>query len=458
MNKYSGLLIALFLAPAIALAGDQKNQPITPKHFSYKAQLNGGKSSLRRIELPRQVLEGMKRNDLGDLRIFNADGHIVPHQFKQGVIQGKIQKAKLAFYPFTKTQAADPGSIRIHIEQNSGKQNIAVNTQQAQQTKKKDNEFQYIIENKINQSQPQKQLCSLKLDWQQPSPNMILPLRIDTSHDLQNWTLLASNLSVSKLHYSGSQLLRSKIEIPCTTSRYLRLQWLKPKQNIHLTRIEGSYRQNGSKKMQWDSLGKPQITKQNEWLFEKTSVAPLSRLALIAPMDGLLYKGQLLSRNNPKSKWQVKQSFIQYRLKMQDLQLESNPVELTNGTDKYWKIKLTPESQFNPEQLPEIHVSRQQLQLIYLAQGSEPFTLAFGNSKIKPARDTGINQLIKTLQNTGSSPDTATPGTIKTNTEKVEISQDIPWRIISFWILLLFGTGIMGYMAYSLYQQMNNKE
>ena len=122
MNKLTGLFLFLMMLSTSVMA----EQSITAQYFSYKATLIGGKSSLRQFDLPKHVLQGMQRSDLGDLRIFSAEGQIVPHQFVRGVTQKSTQQSDLVFYPFTKQQASDPASIRIRIQQQNGQQSIDV--------------------------------------------------------------------------------------------------------------------------------------------------------------------------------------------------------------------------------------------------------------------------------------------------------------------------------------------
>ena len=454
MIKHWGFFLSLLLLLTSTAFAEQT---LTPSHFSFKAPLVGGKSSLRQVALPTEVLQGMERNDMGDLRVFSAEGQLVPHQFVRAVTQKSTQNQPLVFYPFSKEQAADLASIRIKIEQKEGQQRVDVQSNGKSNTAKVENEFQYIIENSISQKNASQQLCRLNLNWQQPKASMILPLKIESSDNLAHWTLLSRRKTISKLNYAGSQLLRSTIEIPCTTQRYLRLQWLQPEQNIKLISISGGYHKAGSKKMQWDSLGKPTMNAEGEWLFKNKSVAPIAKISLHAPMNGLLYKGELFSRSDTKSKWRRQQSIIQYRLKMGGSELSSAPISLYSGYDKYWKIKLSGETKFTAKQLPEIKVSHQQQQIIYLAQGAEPFTLAYGNRNIKPANDSGISQLIQTLKDTGVSPDEVSLGDSIKITDKREVSKQIPWKLIGLWLVLLLGTAVMGYMAYSLYRQMNHK-
>ena len=322
------------------------------------------------------------------------------------------------------------------------------------QSKKQLREFQYIVENTISQGDDKKPLCALGFDWTQQQPNMILPMKIETSRDLQSWSTLSRKETISKLNYGDSQLIKSMVEIRCTTAKYLRVQWLQPAQSVQLHKISGRYQQAGSKKMQWESLGQPTVGKQGEWLFENPSVAPFERLQLKAPTNGLLYKGKLFAKNDQMSKWVKQQDIVQYRLKIDETELHSDAVNV-NGRYRYWKVVLDSGTQFNRQQLPEIEVSRQQQQLVYLAQGAEPFVLVYGNADIKPVNNSGIKQLVIALKEAGAAPEMVMLGSSVAVTDKAEIEKKIPWKTMALWGILLVGTGLMGYMAHSLYRQMN---
>lgn len=452
MIKKLSLVSVCFLVSTALLA----DSAITAQHFSYKAQLIGGSNSLRQVTLPNEILEGMTRYDRGDLRVFSADGQAVPHQFSRAVNEESSQEQGLVFYPFTKAQSADPASVRLYIHQNGAEQKINLRTK-AGKSKSSSHEFRYIVENKISQEEGRKPLCSLSFDWTQDKPSMILPFKVEASRDLESWSTLSRKETLSKLNYGESQLIKSRVDLPCTTANYLRLQWLKPEQKIQLNKISGSYQQAGSRKMQWESLAKPSVNEKGEWLFENPSVAPFERLALQAPNNGLLYKGELFARSSESAEWKRLQEIIQYRLKVGDTELSSDATHIYSGQYRYWKIVLEGEAQFSEAQLPEIKVSRQQQQLVYLAQGAEPFVLAFGNSEVGPVNNSGINQLIKTLQDVGTAPENVSLGKVTAITDKVEVSKEMPWKTIGLWVFLLLGTGLMGYMAHSLYRQMNKK-
>jgi hypothetical protein len=450
MRKLLILLIlqTLFLSMAYA-------KPLSLNDFAYSATLSDAKSSLRQVTLPLNVLQNMQRRDYGDLRVFSAEGQIVPHQFIHTISNAKTQETELTFYPFSQQQTANPASIRVIIDQRQGRQHVDINQQLNQTESAKDHEYQYIIEN-LNAKHKQR-LCKLKLEWEQSIPSIILPFSLESSDTLQNWKSRGRSFNVSNLSYAGAQLTHKEVDFSCTSDKYLRLTWLKPKQHVRLTKISGLYNTAGEQTFQWKSFAKPIYDKTGNWLFESDLVASLLQMEFVAPLDGLLYQGRLYSRNDKKSPWKLRKSITQYRLNIGDTSLQSSAFSLTPNNDRYWKLEPSLEGKLNENQLPEIRAGWRQKKLIFLAQGNPPFQLAYGNPSTVPANNAGLTQLIRTFNNTGVTPDTVTVGNTQHNKNTPKIKSEIPWKLIGLWALLIIGTGLLAYMAFNLYQQMDRK-
>ena len=214
--------------------------PYTPDDFAHTAELSDATTSLREVDLPLPIYEKMQRKDFGDLRVFSADGQLVPYQFSQVASVNSTQQKPLVFYPFTKEQAADTGNIRVFINQRAGKQSISINQKLGNNRPASSKEYQYIIHN------PQKKpsLCKLKLDWTQAKSSMVLALKLESSNNLQNWRILSRKQTVSRLNYACSQLIQDEIGFSCTSQKYLRLTWSRPNPQVNLNQIHGIYNTN----------------------------------------------------------------------------------------------------------------------------------------------------------------------------------------------------------------------
>ncbi len=439
------LLTVVTLVPSLVFA----DSALAPDNFAFNSTLSPATNSLREVTLSTKILEAMQRRDFGDLRVFNAQGQEVPHQFSTAITKDKTLEKALNFYPFSREQAADPAGIRIQILQKNTNQSI--NIVNGKQQSYSSREYQYIAENKNNKQS----LCKLSFNWDQPRPNMILPIKIEGSDNLQNWSTLNNSVNISKLDYAGSQLVRSGVSITCSKHDYLRLTWLKPEQGLKLNSITAIYKQPQESVLQQKNIGRPNNGDDNHWYFKTDIAAPITQLELIAPTDGLLYKGRLYSRPDDSSEWRYRQSITQYRLKISETRLSSDPLKLSATSDNCWKIELDTDNQFTNAQLPDIKLGWQQQKLVFLAQGEAPFTLAYGNPEILPASSNGISQLIRTLQDAGETPEKVTLEESVSNTKVAKLEKNIPWKVVGLWVFLILGTAVLGYMAYHLFQQMN---
>ncbi|MCF6262586.1 MAG: DUF3999 domain-containing protein [Xanthomonadales bacterium] len=443
------LMLLVLLTPALVLA----EKPLALDHFAFSSTLSEADNSLREVTLPINILEKIQRKDFGDLRIFNAQGQEVLHQFRPASTRKQVIQTALNFYPFDREQVADPAYIRIKIQQS---RNIRViNLESDQQKSPSSNEYQYIAENR-NTSLP---LCELILNWDQPKPNMILSIRVDASKDLQNWSTLNRSANLSKLDYAGSKLIHARLAIACTQHTYLRLSWVKPEPGLKLKYITAIYKQKKERVLQQKIIGKPDYGDDGNWYFKTATVAPVTQLELIPPTDGLLYKGRLYSRPDDTSQWRHQSLISQYQLKISGTKLSSTPLMLRPNNDSFWKIELDSSKQLRDDQLPDIKFGWRQRKLVFLAQGEPPFTLAYGNSQIAASNHHGINDLIKGMTNKSDMLDEVTPGKPIKNTNITKLNPEpkktIPWGLIGLWLLLILGTAVLGYMAYRLYQQMN---
>jgi hypothetical protein len=451
-------LLAVTVLVTSAMFSFASAAPYSVDDFAQSSMISDAKTSLRQIQIPKNLYQKMQRRDYGDLRVFSADGQVVPHQFSHSSTRlDSKQEVPLVFYPFNKEQAKNPSNIRVIINQKAGEQSLSINQNLAKNISNdsKINEYQYIIVNKPDKKQASS-LCKLQLDWQQSKPSSILSFKLESSNKLQNWRTLNRKVTVSKLDYAGSQLKQDTVNFSCTTQKYLRLTWLKPEQQTHLSQIKGIYTKKGAQQIQWESFGKPRYSKKDgSWLFESNVIASISKLEFVAPQDGLLYQGALYSRGNGKQTWRYRTAISQYRLNLGDTTLQSSPVSFSQTSDRYWKLALKTEGQLSESQLPEIRAGWIPKQLYFLAQGTAPFTLAFGNPNIKLAQNNNLSGLIDSIKQSGANIDSVSLGEFVTNKNVKEAKSETPWKLILFWLFLILGTALMGFMAYRLFQQMS---
>ena len=83
----------------------------TPSSFAYGMAIRADAGeALYRLELPRAVYLGAVRSDLGDLRVFNGAGEVVPHAFRPRAASATQKRDPVAL-PFFPLRGDDPRQL-----------------------------------------------------------------------------------------------------------------------------------------------------------------------------------------------------------------------------------------------------------------------------------------------------------------------------------------------------------
>jgi len=111
------LAAGMLLVAAAAFAAEQ------PADFAYGLPVKfEGDEAFYQVELPAAVYQGVARRDLGDLRVFNGAGEVVPHALKPRELAGKTPSppAKLATFPLKGEEAAGVEALELRVQKDSG--------------------------------------------------------------------------------------------------------------------------------------------------------------------------------------------------------------------------------------------------------------------------------------------------------------------------------------------------
>ncbi|NOQ36812.1 MAG: DUF3999 family protein [Methylococcaceae bacterium] len=466
------IVLALLLTPTAA----------AKEGFAFTATISSGKQSLRQFELPYEVLEGLQRQDYGDMRIFNSQNQSVPFTVK--VIRPQTEQHhsehKLDFFTLPRNPHRH-SRLKIEIDK--------YNSRFSYSTTATTNSHQrsFII---IKNPYIDKGLHKLKLQWTAPNQAFSLRLKLEQSDDLERWQTLKNNSTLYDLKHGYTVLIKDTIFLPRQSkAKYLRLSFKNRNYFLHsVTAINGFYRhQSQPEPENWKTLTLEQGEMQREWLFNTGSVAPIAKIGFEIPQTGLFYQGTVFSKNTPLPPinrhitnkhqlkkevkkilhpprkqhkfWRYWQRFTQYRLITESGEINSEPFSLTGIKDSQWRIMLKQPLTLLPEQVPKINIAWYPVMVTFLAQGDEPYRLLFGDAKIKPL----YANLPQTLED--NLPEMVKVSVVsvveKTESETIPAEtltnwfKEMNWKKGLLWLLLCSGVLLMGTMAYKLYLGMN---
>ncbi|HEX9802518.1 MAG TPA: DUF3999 family protein, partial [Gammaproteobacteria bacterium] len=113
----NGILLLLLL-PLLGVAAPAEEAVLNSNDFAYGMPLEvDGDGAIYSLPLPQEVYRFTTRSDLGDVRIFNGFGEVVPHQLQRGRTYREAPRAPVAlrFFPLFRDVSWEREARRIHI-------------------------------------------------------------------------------------------------------------------------------------------------------------------------------------------------------------------------------------------------------------------------------------------------------------------------------------------------------
>ncbi|WYD79996.1 MAG: DUF3999 domain-containing protein [Candidatus Electrothrix gigas] len=477
-------LIVIGCGPVLAdniWAGDEK-LPLQRDDFAYCMELSiSGKSSMYRFILPATVYQGCTRADLGDLRVFNSN-YPVPYIIQsQNRKQTKRAAQALPFFPlFTETQDSKNNSNSnnnssppdLHIATNS--QGTIIDIRQNGIPAKKN---QIVTAYILDTSGLEEPADWLDFTWTGQDRHFSSSVRLERSSDLNNWQVQVRSAALAELDFGGHTLVRKRIVMPqghqgMYQKTYLRLSWPAGQDGVTLTSVKaGYYQETETHPRDLLSLhgevlpieSKKPVTEQGilRYQYDSKGFFPVDQLRIRLAEQNSLAQITVFSRANKKASWQRRTSLLAYRLLVDNVSLDSAILDLKRTTDRYWLLEMASNSGIR--QAPILELGWLPGQLLFLAQGEQPYTLAYGRASLKATRYQ-VDQLLRAVDPQREKKLVALaqvgPEKILGGRERLVVAQEaqeLPWRRWLLWLVLLAGVLIVGMMAFKLYREMNGE-
>ena len=462
-----------FLSGSMLLAfsfGSSSAWAESPDDFRYVIPLRTHNAEgLHRVEVPLAVYQGAARADLGDVRVFNARGEKVPFAFA-GDARREVQQPApitLPFFPLYQQSVVQGASslstsvpnIDLQIKQQADGTLISLRSTGGKVTP--DAPQQKIQAYLVDASRNKEPLRALQLDWEARA-GQIAKLHVEASDDLKSWQTLAAGAPLLNLEFGGERLVQKRVEFAPTNKKYLRLTWDRDAFQLKslLAEIPEAQVQPGYGVLKIDALAGE---RSGEYVFDLGARPPVERLQLTLPQQNTVAPVRIFSRDAPKSEWRMVTSATVYRLTREGVEVVSPALFIAPHTDRYWMMRVDQKGGGLGSGMPQLEAGWMPRQIIFVARGEGPYSLAYGKAGAQPA-DFAVSNLLP-----GYKPYTeyALPlaqiemqsATTKAAGERGAMSfdwvRDADGKRVTLWAVLLFGVALLAWMAWRLTRQMN---
>ncbi|MDO5652803.1 MAG: DUF3999 family protein [Brachymonas sp.] len=345
-------------------------------------------SSLQRLALPAEVLSHVQSRDLHDLRVFNAAGQAVPVALARAAAAAPVP-ATMVNLPALPVQADVPGgdgkaALSLRIEDTAQGRTVQLEVPQpasGASVRTAATTVGALVDTRALKDTWQ--AVELDTDWPEARP---FTFYLTTSSDLKRWQAVGD---VTVYRAAGAALAppRVLLEGRSLQDQYLRISWegASPQVQVRGVRLQRTAAtvpparvavplalpndaQNTAQAVQW----------------RMPFAAPVAALDIRAVGDSALVPVRVLVRQSREQPWNLLSRHVVFAL-TQDGQVHRSPMlELGQAAWREWRIEADAASPGFAEP-PQITAWLEPAQLVFVASGSSPYTLAAGRAEAPAA-------------------------------------------------------------------------
>ncbi len=411
------------------------------------------------VELPLEVHLGARRADLGDLRVFNGAGEVVPHALRTLTRESK-KEPLLATKMFPYRGAIDAGTLltrpdlKLQLRADGA---LVLNVAGGVVTPPAEAKITAYF---LDLGSDDKSVKALELDWEPVGSGFSGRVDLHASNDLRTWRPVATAAPLLDLARGEERLQLRRIEFKAQSFRYLRLTWPRAQSLPALRSTAVEPASTGPQPVRRVTTHEAQRgEKDGEYLVDLGAALAVRAVQIELPQENTVSAVTLFARARTTDPWQRIAQATFYRL-LHDGQEWRNPERaLSAAPMRYWRLTVDERGGGLGSGLPKLVVTWEPRFLAFVARGEGPFALAFGHGKHEPA-DFRIESLIPGLAEGKPVPvGTATLGSVvgagaAQSTGGIEdffatLSEERGRRWL-LWSILVGGVAVLGLMAWRM--------
>jgi hypothetical protein len=352
---------------------------LSPQDFAFGLPVTPSKdAAVYRFALPLDVYRGTTREDLGDLRVFNAQGEAVPYSLMRSVPASQPQQAATALplYPLRGSARAVLDGVRISID--SPGSGAAVDLRQGGAAPAV---LQYVLDGRGLKGT----VAALQFNWPETAADYSGRVKIEASDDLDTWQTLVAAAPTANLHANGQALIENRVALTPTEAKFWRISWVGPPPRFELTSVLAEPADNpvesAHEGLEVEGTWNP--AEADADLFDLGAHLPVSRVNVILPEANTVTTVELSSRRTAAEPWHTVTQAGFYRLRTPEGEQHNAILDVSVNRDRYWRARIV---RGGGLQTPlRLRVEWIPNDVTFLARGLPPFLLAYGSGAVAGA-------------------------------------------------------------------------
>ena len=438
----------------LLLVGNSAVAAERPEDFAYGMPINADAGdALYEIAIPASVYSGVTRADLGDIRVFNGQGEVVPYALRPRP-PARVESGaavNLPVFPFYGESGERLEDLHVRVEKSGGGAIVSVRGK-ANVGAPKISLRGYLLD----ASGLQRPARALVLDWTNSAEGYVGKVRVDGSNDFSVWQPLAHDAALVRLSFGGQRLERNRVELGGVKYRYLRISWAENQKPLESLSASAEPAASALPVQRlWQQISGKLSGKAGEYIYDLGGPYPFDRLRVELPELNTVAQVQILSRAKTEQEWRPMARAVAYRLRDGDGEVTSPEIDVNSSGERYWLLRIDQKGGGIGAGVPAIQIGWTPQKLVFAARGNGPFQIVYGSAAAKPAAYP-IESLIpgyKTDAEFKVRP--ASLGAPITLAGQARLRPPRDYKTWALWASLILGVLILAWMASRLVRQLN---
>ncbi|ULQ59529.1 DUF2339 domain-containing protein [Brucepastera parasyntrophica] len=441
-KNFKRLLYILFIIFAFPLFSAETAQ--SPENFAGQMLIDGTAGEFMFLELPENIYRHVERSDLGDIRVFDSGGVMVPFELLKSEEKTILHPpAPVPFFSWLPEQKNNlPGKTDIQVDAEGTVVRVTGSGIQSSFSAGQDNSYL------IDLTGLPAPVTSLILETGTGEEQFNSFIEIQYSNDLDSWRKTDKRQTIARYKNSPSSS-RNTVEIP-ENSKYLILKFgantpplkevravfapVKDAGNLRKTMVHG-IKSGDSLSIQYDSDG----------------YFPVTHIDFLLPAPdsmGIIIK----NRFSEKDPWAYRREGTIYYLKADasGVEQKNKPFEISSNAP-FWQISSMADIPFAV--VPDMLLEWEPYRLVFFARGEGPWILAYGNSDYEPVQ----NSYLGPLADRDPLPSVIIGEEIY-RPEKLSGHSGPDYQQIILWSVLILAVLVLSLLAYGMAKTLRKKQ
>lgn len=468
MNTVNAIaLVSLLLGTGTALGADSASTPLA--EFAWRAPLavpaGAGAAQLR---LPAEAMRQLRSATAQDIRIFNADGEAmamarIAPATRSAAAERTQPFIALPLMVSTSPQQPAGNAVRVQMETTASQGNVWVQmggASQASTTDKSTDPMRQLPAVLLDTRSEKRSIAALQVNLTLPA-NSLVNMALSRSADLLHWTAVPVEGPLFRFDGAGAPENRTlALRQPLALQdQYLRLQW-DDTAGVRVQDAVGLVQTAQQPALPVDAALSDAVAEGSQHLtWPIDFVVPMAGLQLRTSRTQTLVPVRILGRRDASQAWLPLAQGVVYRMGANGQEKTNAAISFDSTGMRWLRVEAT-HGMALP--LPELSATAQftPVQLVFLASGSAPFTLAVGRPDTAPATvDPSVLRAV--LAGPLDRLPVATPGPGQVHdishwSERLmnRLTGGGEQRKVILWLVLAVGVLALGAVAFALLRQL----